>query len=70
MDAQEGELVALVGPCGCGKTTVLKILAGLHGADGGTMKIGTLDFLLVRTVPPAKLPGDYIARRLCALGFA
>jgi ABC-type taurine transport system ATPase subunit len=40
MDVQEGELVSLVGPTGCGKTTVLKILAGLHEADGGTVKIG------------------------------
>ena len=40
MDVQEGELVSLVGPSGCCKTTVLKILAGLHDADGGTIKIG------------------------------
>src|SRR3981189_3555810 len=40
MDVQEGELVSLVAPAGCGKTHVLKILAGLHGADGGTIKIG------------------------------
>ena len=30
----------LLGPSGCGKATVMKILAGLHGADGGTVKIG------------------------------
>src|SRR4029078_11363931 len=40
MDVAEGELISLVGPSRCGKTTVLKILAGLHEADGGTIKIG------------------------------
>src|ERR1700712_503663 len=40
MDVQEGELVSLVCPSGCGKTTVLKILAGLHEADRGTIRIG------------------------------
>jgi NitT/TauT family transport system ATP-binding protein len=41
IDIGVGEMVSLVGPTGCGKTTVLKILAGLHEADGGTARIGT-----------------------------
>ena len=32
-----GERVALVGPNGCGKTTLLRILAGLETADSGTI---------------------------------
>ncbi len=34
------ELVCLVGPTGCGKTTALKMLAGLADADSGRIEIG------------------------------
>ncbi|MCL6628506.1 MAG: ATP-binding cassette domain-containing protein, partial [Armatimonadetes bacterium] len=34
-----GEKVALVGPNGCGKTTVLHIIAGLDEPDSGQMQI-------------------------------
>jgi NitT/TauT family transport system ATP-binding protein len=36
----EGALVSVVGPFGCGKTTLLKILADLHQADDGGVQIG------------------------------
>jgi NitT/TauT family transport system ATP-binding protein len=35
LDIAEGELVSLVGSSGCGKTTLLKILADLQKADDG-----------------------------------
>lgn len=35
----EGESVAIVGPNGCGKSTILKIIAGLETADKGTVNI-------------------------------
>lgn len=35
----EGESVAIVGPNGCGKSTILKIIAGLEIADKGTINI-------------------------------
>jgi NitT/TauT family transport system ATP-binding protein len=36
-----GELVSLVGPSGCGESTLLKILAGLHPYDAGEVRIGS-----------------------------
>jgi iron(III) transport system ATP-binding protein len=39
MDIQEGEIVALLGESGCGKTTALRILAGFETADQGALTI-------------------------------
>ena len=38
-DVAEGEFVCLIGHSGCGKTTVLNILAGLDRADGGAVLV-------------------------------
>lgn len=35
-----GEFVAIVGASGCGKSTVLRILAGFEAASGGTVAVG------------------------------
>ena len=40
-----GEIHALLGENGAGKSTMLKILAGVHVNDGGTIKLGSKDFL-------------------------
>ena len=38
-----GRQVAVSGPSGCGKTTFLHLIAGLHPADGGSIRIGGED---------------------------
>ena len=37
---EPGERVALVGPSGAGKTTVAKLVAGIHRTSGGTIDVG------------------------------
>jgi len=39
LSIRRGEFVSLLGPSGTGKTTLLRILAGLDRADGGTVKV-------------------------------
>lgn len=40
-DIKKGEKIFLLGPNGCGKTTLLKIILGICGEDSGSVKIGT-----------------------------
>lgn len=49
--AEDGELVALLGASGCGKTTVLKIIAGLHEAEAGEIQ---LDGKNITNIPAEK----------------
>lgn len=41
LEIRRGEKVFLIGPNGCGKTSLLKILLGQYRADSGTVKLGT-----------------------------
>lgn len=41
-----GELFGLIGPDGAGKTTALRILAGVMAADSGTVQVEGIDVLL------------------------
>lgn len=36
-----GDKIALVGPNGCGKSTLIRVLLGQQPVDGGTVKLGT-----------------------------
>lgn len=39
LTVQDGEVLSIVGPSGIGKTTLIKILAGLETADSGEIKL-------------------------------
>ena len=43
LDIPSGDLTALLGPSGGGKSTLLRIIAGLETADAGTVAIGGVD---------------------------
>src|SRR5947207_3950494 len=40
LDIADGEFVILVGSSGCGKTTALRMIAGLEKPSSGTIRIG------------------------------
>jgi ATP-binding cassette subfamily F protein uup len=41
LNLQRGDKVALVGPNGCGKSTLIRVLLGQQGVDNGHIKLGT-----------------------------
>src|SRR5882724_189026 len=50
LDIADGELLVLLGPTGAGKTTTLRMVAGLERPDAGRVEIGGPD---VSIEPPA-----------------
>jgi spermidine/putrescine ABC transporter ATP-binding subunit len=53
----EGEFFALLGTSGCGKTTLLRLLAGFETPDAGRIAIGGRD---VTGVPPNRRPVNMV----------
>ena len=53
LDIAKGELFCLLGASGCGKTTLLRMLAGFESVDSGSIEI---DGIYMSRVPPAARP--------------
>lgn len=69
LEATTGERIALIGPNGCGKTTIFKIIAGEEKLDSGmvTTRKGASIGLLSQ-IPP-KVSDDYTVRGLLLKDF-
>lgn len=48
MTVAAGEIVGLVGESGCGKTTLARVVTGLHRPDGGVVRVGGTDVHKIR----------------------
>ena len=53
LELKEGEIVVILGHSGCGKTTLLKMIAGLEGCDSGEIR---LNDETINDIPPHKRP--------------
>lgn len=47
LSARKGERIAIVGPTGCGKTTIINLLMRFYDADSGTIKIDGNDVMKI-----------------------
>ena len=56
LDVQPGQRIAIVGPTGCGKTTLINLLMRFYDVNGGSIKVSSTD---IRDVTRASLRGSY-----------
>jgi len=55
-----GEQLAMVGRSGCGKTTLLHIIAGISRADSGSVKLNGLDLMLMTEAECDRFRAEHI----------
>lgn len=55
LDVEAGEMVALLGPSGMGKTTVLRLMAGLMAASAGIVRVDGTDLGRLKTAERRRL---------------
>ena len=56
LDVQPGQRIAIVGPTGCGKTTLINLLMRFYDVNGGSIRVSGTD---IRDVTRASLRGSY-----------
>ena len=56
LDVKPGQRIAIVGPTGCGKTTLINLLMRFYDVNGGAIKVSGTD---IRSVTRASLRGNY-----------
>ena len=56
LDVKSGQRIAIVGPTGCGKTTLINLLMRFYDVNGGSIKVSDTD---IRDVTRASLRGSY-----------
>ena len=56
LDVKPGQRIAIVGPTGCGKTTLINLLMRFYDVNGGAIKVSGAD---IRSVTRASLRGSY-----------
>ena len=56
LDVKPGQRIAIVGPTGCGKTTLINLLMRFYDVNGGSIKVSGTD---IRDVTRASLRGSY-----------
>lgn len=55
LDVDAGEMIALLGPSGMGKTTVLRLMAGVMTASAGNVRIGDIDLRRLKAAERRRL---------------